>query len=42
MTGKQMKNQKRIVLNDSQGELVVDPLMGGAVVSFDFKTSQDP
>ena len=40
MTGKQMQNQKRIVLNDSQGELVVDPLMGGAVVSYDFKTSQ--
>lgn len=29
MTGKQMQNQKRIVLNDSQGELVVDPLWVG-------------
>ena len=40
MTCKQMQNQERIVLNDSQGELVVDPLMGGAVVNYDFKTSQ--
>ena len=40
ITSKHMQNQKRIVLNDNQGKLVIDPLMGGAVVSYDFKTSQ--
>ena len=35
-----MQNQKRIVLNDSQGKLVIDPMVGGALVDYDFKGPQ--
>jgi aldose 1-epimerase len=40
MTSQQMQNQKRIALSDNQGKLVVDPMMGGAVVNYEFKTGQ--
>ena len=35
-----MQNQKRIVLNDTQGKLVIDPMVGGALVDYDFKGPQ--
>ncbi len=35
-----MQNQKRIILNDSQSKLVIDPMVGGALVNFDFKGPQ--
>ena len=35
-----MQNQKRIILNDSQSKLVIDPMVGGALVDYDFKGPQ--
>ena len=32
-----MQNQKRIILNDSQSKLVIAPMVGGALVNYDFK-----
>ena len=32
-----MQNQKRIILKDSQSKLVIDPMVGGALVNYDFK-----
>ena len=35
-----MQNQKRIILKDSQSKLVIDPMVGGALVNYDFKGTQ--
>ena len=35
-----MQNQEQIILNDSQSKLVIDPMVGGALVNFDFKGPQ--
>ena len=32
-----MQNQKRIILKDSQSKLVIDPMVGSALVNYDFK-----
>ena len=32
-----MQNQKRIILNDSQSKLVIDPTVDSAPVIYDFK-----
>ena len=35
-----MQNQKRLILKDSQSKLVIDSMVGGALVNYDFKDPQ--